>query len=31
VTSFMLPGTMILIVAGFYYAADVDFGAIFGG
>ncbi|GGW48597.1 DUF5936 domain-containing protein [Streptomyces xantholiticus] len=31
VTSFMLPGTMILIVAGFYYAADVDFTAIFGG
>lgn len=30
VTSFMLPGTMILIVVGFYYAADVNFGDMFG-
>ncbi|MFF3685371.1 DUF5936 domain-containing protein [Streptomyces sp. NPDC002187] len=31
VTSFMLPGTMILIVAGFYYASNVNFNDIFGG
>ncbi|MFK4223752.1 DUF5936 domain-containing protein [Streptomyces sp. NPDC019890] len=31
VTSFMLPGTMILIVVGFYYAANVNFSDIFGG
>lgn len=30
VTSFMLPATMILIGVGFYYAADVDFGSMFG-
>ncbi|WP_267243150.1 DUF5936 domain-containing protein [Streptomyces sp. PR69] len=31
VTGFMLPGTMILIVAGFYYASQVDLSDIFGG
>ncbi|MGW3625756.1 DUF5936 domain-containing protein [Streptomyces sp. NPDC000880] len=31
VTSFMLPGTMILIVVGFYYASNVNFNDIFGG
>ena len=31
VTSFMLPGTMILIAVGFYYAADVNIGDVFGG
>lgn len=31
VTSFMLPGTMILIVFGFYYASNVNFNDIFGG
>ncbi|MER5892534.1 DUF5936 domain-containing protein [Streptomyces sp. NPDC001876] len=30
VTSFMLPGTMILIAVGFYYAADVNVGDVFG-
>ncbi|NED11106.1 DUF5936 domain-containing protein [Streptomyces sp. SID9124] len=30
VTSFMLPGTIILIAVGFYYAADVDINGIFG-
>lgn len=30
VTSFMLPGTMILIAVGFYYAADVNIGEMFG-
>ncbi|THA22713.1 type II secretion system F family protein [Streptomyces sp. A1277] len=30
VTGFMLPGTMILIAVGFYYAADVDINGIFG-
>ncbi|MFE2016866.1 DUF5936 domain-containing protein [Streptomyces sp. NPDC059499] len=30
VTSFMLPGTMILIAVGFYYAADVSVGDVFG-
>ncbi|QNE75254.1 type II secretion system F family protein [Streptomyces finlayi] len=30
VTSFMLPGTMILIAVGFYYAADVSIGDVFG-
>ncbi|WLQ35968.1 DUF5936 domain-containing protein [Streptomyces castrisilvae] len=30
VTSFMLPGTMILIAVGFYYAANVDINEIFG-
>ncbi|GAA2973021.1 MULTISPECIES: DUF5936 domain-containing protein [Streptomyces] len=30
VTSFMLPGTMILIAVGFYYAADVNIGDVFG-
>ncbi|MDD9378539.1 DUF5936 domain-containing protein [Streptomyces sp. ZAF1911] len=31
VTMFMLPGTMILLIGGFVYGADVDFGALFGG
>ncbi|OII63855.1 hypothetical protein BJP40_22545 [Streptomyces sp. CC53] len=31
VTSFMLPGTMILIAVGFYYAAGIDFNDILGG
>lgn len=31
VTTFMLPGTLILLVCGFVYGADVDFAAIFGG
>ncbi|MEU3186865.1 DUF5936 domain-containing protein [Streptomyces sp. NPDC006923] len=31
VTSFMLPGTMILITVGFYYASGVDFNSVFGG
>lgn len=31
VTMFMLPGTMILLIGGFVYGADVDFGAMFGG
>ncbi|WP_327309282.1 DUF5936 domain-containing protein [Streptomyces sp. NBC_01298] len=31
VTTFMLPGTMILLIGGFIYGADVDFGALFGG
>ncbi|WP_406454199.1 type II secretion system F family protein [Streptomyces sp. NBC_00876] len=31
VTSFMLPGTMILIAVGFYYAASVNVGDVFGG
>lgn len=30
VTSFMLPGTMILIAVGFYYAANVSVGDVFG-
>ena len=30
ITSFMLPGTMILIAVGFYYAADVNIGDVFG-
>ncbi|MGW8887608.1 DUF5936 domain-containing protein [Streptomyces sp. NPDC055749] len=30
ITSFMLPGTMILIAVGFYYAADVSIGDVFG-
>ncbi|MCX4447157.1 DUF5936 domain-containing protein [Streptomyces sp. NBC_01789] len=30
VTSFMLPGTIILIAVGFYYAANVDIGEVFG-
>ncbi|GAA2996144.1 DUF5936 domain-containing protein [Streptomyces fulvorobeus] len=30
ITSFMLPGTMILIGVGFYYAADVNIGDVFG-
>ncbi|MFC9246796.1 DUF5936 domain-containing protein [Streptomyces sp. NPDC057136] len=30
ITSFMLPGTMILIAVGFYYAADVNVGDVFG-
>ncbi|MEV6956595.1 DUF5936 domain-containing protein [Streptomyces sp. NPDC051183] len=31
VTMFMLPGTLILLVCGFVYGADVDFGAMLGG
>lgn len=31
VTTFMLPGTMILLIGGFFYGSDVDFGALFGG
>ncbi|WP_424215422.1 DUF5936 domain-containing protein [Streptomyces sp. BI20] len=31
VTLFMLPGTMILLVTGFVFGADVDFGALLGG
>lgn len=31
VTMFMLPGTLILLVCGFVYGANVDFGALFGG
>ncbi|MEV7522289.1 DUF5936 domain-containing protein [Streptomyces sp. NPDC091371] len=31
VTMFMLPGTLILLVCGFIYGANVDFGALFGG
>ncbi|WP_405899628.1 type II secretion system F family protein [Streptomyces sp. NBC_00727] len=30
VTSFMLPGTIILIAVGFYYAANVSINGIFG-
>ncbi|HCA88300.1 MAG TPA: hypothetical protein DEQ61_24265 [Streptomyces sp.] len=30
VTTFMLPGTLILLVAGFVFGSDVDFGAITG-
>ncbi|WP_405938570.1 type II secretion system F family protein [Streptomyces sp. NBC_00726] len=30
VTSFMLPGTIILIAVGFYYAANVNINEIFG-
>ncbi|MCJ1677846.1 type II secretion system F family protein [Streptomyces sp. APSN-46.1] len=31
VTMFMLPGTLILLVCGFVYGANVDFGAMLGG
>ncbi|MFD9722492.1 DUF5936 domain-containing protein [Streptomyces sp. NPDC059072] len=31
VTTFMLPGTLILLVCGFVYGANVDFDALFGG
>lgn len=31
VTMFMLPGTLILLVCGFVYGANVDFDALFGG
>lgn len=31
VTMFMLPGTLILLVCGFVYGANIDFGAMFGG
>ncbi len=31
VTMFMLPGTLILLVCGFVYGANVDFGALLGG
>ncbi|MGW6706788.1 DUF5936 domain-containing protein [Streptomyces sp. NPDC054956] len=31
VTTFMLPGTLILLVCGFVYGADIDFGAMLGG
>ncbi|MFD9304413.1 DUF5936 domain-containing protein [Streptomyces sp. NPDC060048] len=30
VTTFMLPGTLILLVCGFVYGADIDFGAMLG-
>ncbi|MER5932893.1 DUF5936 domain-containing protein [Streptomyces sp. NPDC002054] len=30
VTTFMLPGTMILLIGGFVYGADIDFGAMLG-
>ncbi|MGY1454513.1 DUF5936 domain-containing protein [Streptomyces sp. SS8] len=31
VTSFMLPGTMLLIGVGFYYASGIDFNDLLGG
>ncbi|MGW0390279.1 DUF5936 domain-containing protein [Streptomyces sp. NPDC003042] len=31
VTMFMLPGTLILLVCGFVYGANVDFGTLLGG
>lgn len=31
VTTFMLPGTLILLVCGFVYGANIDFGAMLGG
>ncbi|MFF5445291.1 DUF5936 domain-containing protein [Streptomyces sp. NPDC012888] len=31
VTTFMLPGTLILLLGGFVYGADIDFGALIGG
>ncbi|NJQ00523.1 DUF5936 domain-containing protein [Streptomyces zingiberis] len=31
VTTFMLPGTLILLVAGFVFGSGVDFGALLGG
>ncbi|MFF4006209.1 DUF5936 domain-containing protein [Streptomyces sp. NPDC001717] len=31
VTTFMLPGTLILLVCGFVYGANIDFDALFGG
>ncbi|MEV8534475.1 DUF5936 domain-containing protein [Streptomyces sp. NPDC051211] len=31
VTMFMLPGTMILLIGGFVYGADIDFGALLEG
>ncbi|MEV7612470.1 DUF5936 domain-containing protein [Streptomyces sp. NPDC089799] len=31
VTTFMLPGTVILLLGGFIYGADIDFGALLGG
>ncbi|MFC7217247.1 DUF5936 domain-containing protein [Streptomyces polyrhachis] len=31
ITSIMVPATMILLVAGFIYGSDVDFGSILGG
>ncbi|MFE9258898.1 DUF5936 domain-containing protein [Streptomyces sp. NPDC006879] len=31
VTTFLLPGTMILVVSGFVYGADIDFGQLLGG
>ncbi|MFD6421606.1 DUF5936 domain-containing protein [Streptomyces sp. NPDC060198] len=31
VTTFLLPGTLILLTVGFIYGADVDFGFVTGG
>ncbi|MCS0634518.1 type II secretion system F family protein [Streptomyces sp. LP05-1] len=31
VTTFLLPGTLVLLTAGFVYGADVDFGFLTGG
>ncbi|CAM5336413.1 MULTISPECIES: DUF5936 domain-containing protein [Streptomyces] len=31
VTTFLLPGTLLLLTVGFVYGADVDFGALTGG
>ncbi|MCX4674622.1 type II secretion system F family protein [Streptomyces sp. NBC_01433] len=31
VTSFLLPGTLLLLTVGFVYGANVDFGALTGG
>ncbi|AWZ10306.1 MULTISPECIES: DUF5936 domain-containing protein [unclassified Streptomyces] len=31
VTTFMLPGTLILLVCGFVYGANIDFDAMLGG
>lgn len=31
VTTFMLPGTLILLVCGFVYGVNIDFGALLGG
>ncbi len=31
VTTFLLPGTLLLLTVGFVYGADVDFGSLTGG
>lgn len=31
VTTFLLPGTLVLLTVGFIYGADVDFGFVTGG